>query len=114
MELIGYILLTIFSFIGLLQTAKYLCVTLTKPKTKYNHMLLYPVKDGIKDIEMVIRFLHNQTKWDCYDGDTVLVLDLGLDEESRRIAKVLSLELDTIIYCTPEDVLEKIDEQIKY
>lgn len=113
MELLGYIVITIFCFIGLLESIKLLSLKLTQPKAKYKHMLLYPVKDGIEDIEMIIRFIHNQSKWDCYEGDTVLVLDLGLDEESRRIAKVLSYELDGIVYCTPENLMDKIDEEIK-
>ena len=113
MDLLGYIVLTIFCFIGLLESVKFISLKLIQPKTKYKHMLLYPVKDGIEDIEMVIRFLHNQSKWDCYEGDTVLVLDLGLDEESRRIAKVLAFELDGIEYCTPDNLMDKINLEIE-
>lgn len=112
MDLLGYIILTVFCFIGLLQSAKFVSLKLTQPKSKCDHILLYPVKDGIEDIEMIIRFIHNQSKWDCYEGDTVFVLDLGLDDESKRIAKVLSLELDGVEYCTPESLMDKINIEV--
>lgn len=108
MELFAYILFTVFGVIGLFETVRFLSFKLYRPKQKVEQLLLCPLDGGVDDVELLIRFLHHQAKWDCYESDIVLLLDRGLDAEGQRIAKVLAQDLDGVVYCTEETLLKQL------
>lgn len=109
MEILLYIVVAILSALGLIELMKMLTNILFSAKDIRQKVVVYPVSGAYQDLEMSIRALYHRARWDTNDcNNEIYLLDLGMDEESKRIAKVLSQDLSGLHYCDQQTLVPEI------
>ncbi len=69
-------------------------------------VLVIPVSGHRDDIEYVIRSAAAQCGWSRRQGRRALLLDKGMDEETRRIAEAICREVEVVSLCREEKIQE--------
>ena len=64
------------------------------------------------ELEQAVRGILWMRDCGCGCGD-IVILDLGLSEEGRRLAETLAAEGENIRFCRPEELMEQLMEENK-
>ncbi|MCL2488084.1 MAG: hypothetical protein FWE80_05305 [Oscillospiraceae bacterium] len=90
-EKLWIVLVLLLSLVGCLHCIRWIVLKLLSPRAKETGIWVLPLTGRREDTEYVIRGLISRRRWDCFRGEAVL-LDAGLDPESREIARRLCEE----------------------
>lgn len=100
-EIIG-IFLCLFAAVGLAQCVCWL-IARFRPQEAPRVYQIIPLYDDPAQIEVRLRFGINQLEWNC-TGDRVILVDMGLGEESRTVCDRFLRRYPGIVLCSPDEV----------
>lgn len=113
LEILAYMIVASLSMMGILELVRFVSLHILSGSCKMKRFVVYPVGGECEDLELLVRSVYQKSQWeDCGNTETVL-LDLGLNEEGRRIVKILQRDLRGFYYCSPSDFNRLIEEKIK-
>ena len=107
LEIILSIFLTVLSIIGLIELFKLTVVNSLNSQKNKNNILIIPISGHREEAEILLRDAIFQTKWlSKNDHKKVICLDLGMDDETKKICNIIKIENDFIYFCTPDNLIE--------
>lgn len=110
-EIFIYIVLACLSTLGILELIRFISLHILTASYKIKRFVIYPVGGDTEDLELLIRSIYQKSQWeDSGDTETIL-LDLGLDEEGKRIARILQYDLKSFYFCAPKDLGKLVEER---
>ena len=105
------ILLTIVLFLaifGCAELIRLLALRILSPSRGAKEILVIPVAGHLENIEYIIRSAAVRRNWGrCAKNRPVLLLDAGMDEETRRLAEVACTAVKGVDLYTPQDLIER-------
>lgn len=100
-EIIAAATLCLFAIIGFVAFVKALIFKIYKPKNKNAYIVLDAQKSN-EDIEYTLRSWAARIKWlGAAAPDSVIIVDNGLNKESREICRLICRESELFKICTP-------------
>lgn len=104
MEFVVVAILCFFALIGILTAVSWveMCVCASENRKNY---LIIPCAAECRDIDLVITGAVVQAKHISAAGDTqIIILDLGIDEQSKNVVKIKTTKYENISLLTPEQL----------
>lgn len=103
--LVGSVGLVLLVFAGM----ELILPVFSKPKRRCRCCLLIPIRAGAEDLEQLLRWGYNSVLWDRWimSGRLILV-DLGADEESRKICEAFCEDRKDVWFLRPEQLSEAV------
>lgn len=114
-ELIFFTMIAILSIIGITDIIRFLTAKILGGNRKQIVLSVIPCSGHEEDIELVIRSAYTQLGA-AGSNSCILLLDCGMDEETRNICRMIQNEIDCVHLCTeaelPAFLKEKFHLQI--
>lgn len=110
MIMIVWILFCLFSSVGMVQCGFWLADAFKTPKNLRRGYHVIPLYDRADELEAQIRFGASQHNLPCRDGELVLLVDMGLEEECQQICEKLTQDMGGIYICAEKDLADTIRE----
>ncbi len=103
-----WILFCLFSSIGLVQCAFWVLEALKKPEKICRGYHVIPLCNDPEKIEAQIRFGLARIRLSGLDGESVLLVDMGICEECREICAKLTNGICGVYICEADKLCETI------
>ena len=103
-EMMINVVFALFAIVGIVELFRVLLFRILKIKQIGKLYFVVPMKGHNEEAELVLRSAHERIQWlpDC--EAEVLVVDCGMDEETKQICEIASFDLSGIRLCRPDDV----------
>jgi len=105
LEILVWLVFSGFAFIGVAAVVRSIEDRILSSRTKRNITCVYPIKGHADDAEEIIQAYHNRVHWDhpsC--GSLLIVLDMGLDEDTLALCRKLCEQYGEMMLCSPEEL----------
>lgn len=103
-----YAVIAVFCMLGILEFSHFIAMKIYEPKHKTGQIIVYPLRGTTEELELQIKYIYHRAAWNGDNTERILFLDLGLNDEGKRIAKILANELLSASYCDRSSVAEEI------
>lgn len=104
LEILFKIVFVLFAVLGMVEAFRLFLFWLLKTKNPGKLCLVVSISGHDEDAELVLRSACERIRW-LPDGKTeLIVVDCGMDEETRRICEMACLDLPEIRLCRPDEV----------
>lgn len=70
-----------------------------------------PLKGHVEKAEYLLRGVANEALWENHAHDNIVVIDMGMDEETREICAMLAEELKCLTVCQKEELPTVIEHK---
>lgn len=78
------------------------------------NIVILPLQGHIDDLEYIVRSAVSQNSWEeCEGGADIVLLDNGLDEETRAVCEAMSLNAP-VVFCDPVTLDEVLSKRIQF
>lgn len=106
-NVVFYVIFGILGILGIVYLSGKIAMWFLKPSRVYETVTMIPVKGEMNDLERIVRFVESCSLWDYYPQNSRLILlDMGVDEETKRLCQVLSEKYENVAFCTRQEVTE--------
>ena len=106
-EIIVKIVFVLFAVVGMLEAFRALVFWLLRTKNPGKLYLIVSMSGHDEEAELVLRSAQERVKWLGSSEAQVLLVDRGMDEETRKICDSAAAEMPELRLCRPDEV-EKI------
>lgn len=104
-EIIAAAALCVFSIIGFVAFVRALIFLIYKPKNENAYIVFKGNETSPSDIEYTLRSWAARAKWLGRTApDSIIIVDSGLDDESREICRLICRENELFKICTPVEL----------
>lgn len=108
--IISFILITFLAVIGLVKLTE---IFYNSIRNYQNKIIIVPVGGHVEDIEIFIRCLINKSRGAKFGlVESIIIADMGADEETAKICNNLENEYDFIYFCEGKEISEKLSEKL--
>ena len=97
---------------GVVELIACLCRFAFSRQKQDESVIVMPLKGELPDLEFSVRRIRHEQNWRYRSDCRVFLVDLGMSQESRRIAEILVQDIDGVYLCKQEELLGKIRENI--
>lgn len=112
-ELIAGMLLSFFAIVGVVEIGRWIKNYMLAPCAK-SPVLIVTCSGHDEQIEYCIRSIANQANEICRCGKRfIIVVDEGMDEETRSICERLKHDIDGLTVCRRTDLLRILDPELQ-
>ena len=108
MEMTAWIMLCLFASIGIVQCGVWLTEALKKPPKLRRGYHIIPLYDDTEKLEVQLRYGLSQIRRMGTNGEHILLLDMGMSEESQNICSKMILGIGEIYICGKEELPQTI------
>lgn len=106
------IIITVFALVETINVISRTLLT-SKQKSAGTNIIIIPVSGHIDDVEYFIRGFVHKGKWNgVVRPDNIIIADMGIDEETRKICMLLCEEFEFVYICDSREVISFLDEGI--
>lgn len=109
MQMIAWIMFCLFASIGLVQCGIWLREMIGRPEKLRVGYHVIPMYDDVEKLEIQLRYALSQIRRRGADGGYVLLVDMGLGEESQKICDKLILGAGEVYICDKSELPEMIE-----
>ncbi len=106
-----HILLTavlLLALFGCAELIRRLVLRVMAPSKGAGGILVIPISGHREDIEYVVRFAAVRRNWvRGTENRPILILDAGMDKETRQLAEAACIEVKGVDLYTPEDLIQR-------
>jgi hypothetical protein len=106
-DTIMLVIVLLLALYGCLELIRWITLRVMKPTVKYPGILIFSLSGHCADVEMLIRSVTVQSRWAAEMTDSILLLDAGMDEETRNLAQEICSQYNNVDIRSPEE-LEKL------
>ncbi|MVB13010.1 hypothetical protein CAFE_37630 [Caprobacter fermentans] len=103
-EIIFKSVFVLFAILGIVEAFRMFLFWLLKTKNPGGFFLIVSMTGHDEEAELVLRSACERIKWFPDSAAQLLVVDCGMDEETRRICEIACYELPEIRLCRPDEV----------
>lgn len=109
-----WIFLCLFASVGIAHCAGLLLAGRKRPRGLRRGYYLVPLYDNPAVLEEQLRYSLGQIGWQGNSGETALLVDMGLGEESLRILEGMRRQNPGMFCCKLEDLADTLASLEKY
>ncbi|MDD2417456.1 MAG: hypothetical protein PHR24_05335 [Oscillospiraceae bacterium] len=105
-EVFEYILLAsvlLLSLYGCVELVRSITLRILKTEGPISGILVLPIQGSCKDMEFVVRAAVSRSRWISDNPSQVLILDKGMDFDTRTLAEKLCNEYENVILGSPNE-----------
>ncbi|MDD4412953.1 MAG: hypothetical protein PHR14_00150 [Oscillospiraceae bacterium] len=106
-EYIFWACVLLLSLYGCVELVRNISLRILKTDSPISGVLVLPIEGSCKNLEFVVRAAVSRSRWISDNPSSVLLLDKGMDFDTRLLAEKLCEEYENVIQSTPNDC-EKI------
>lgn len=111
MYLFGMVILIFFAMLGLCGMCRGIARGLSKPDNDREIILIEPIKRGQENAEFTLRRAAQKVLWmGRHAPDRVIALDCDMDENTRKLCRLVCGDYPFMELCTKEELSERINE----
>lgn len=115
LEVIFSLVILFLSTVGLIEIFRIIFVSLNKSELNKNIITLLPIYGHVEDIEMLLRSAkYDEINFDSKNNRHIMCLDLGMDDETRRICEIFSQENENIDLCSLKEFNDIMEQATVY
>ncbi|MEE3334389.1 MAG: hypothetical protein VZR54_09025 [Ruminococcus sp.] len=105
--------LSLLALIGIIQICRGIVQVITNSRDDKEIILIEPVFDHQEDAEYKLRSAAKKVMWmGRFAPDRVLCLDCNLDNETRKLCRLVCNDYPFMSLCSKEEVFDKIETMI--
>lgn len=108
MEIIFKIIFVLFAVLGIVEAFRVFLFWLLKTDHPGKLYLVISMSGHDEDAELVLRSACERVRWIPDNQTELIVIDRGMDEETRKICEMACDDLPEIHFCRPNEVLQII------
>lgn len=114
-EKILLVLVLLLALYGCTQLIRWLALRLLEPEERDRGLRILPVSGHRDDLEFVVRAAAVQRRWahPLHKPERLLLLDAGMDGETRRVAELLSKDVPGIELWDTEKLEDFLDNGLQ-
>lgn len=99
-EYVWLAVVLLLALYGLAQLIGQLICWIWRPRREIPALLILPVSGHCEDMEYTLRRALMRHRWAAaHPGGRILLMDAGMDEETRQLAQVVCDRLDGVEFC---------------
>lgn len=83
-----------------------------KIKSAESKIIIIPVGGHVDDVELFVRSIINKSKLIGRDFHSIILANMGADEETKIICTLLSNEYEFVYFCDGREILENLSENL--
>lgn len=106
-ETIMLVIVLLLSLYGCVELIRCITFLILKPFGQHSGILVLPISGHCTDVEYLVRTATTRNRWTADLTGYVLLLDEGMDEETRTLAEGICAQCDNVRLGRPEE-FEKI------
>ena len=103
-EILMKIVFALFAVLGMAEAFRWLLFWLLKTKNPGKLYLILRMRGHDEEAELVLRSAGERVKWLGSAEAELLLIDCGMDEETRRICDAAAGEMPELRLCRPDEV----------
>jgi hypothetical protein len=110
---IWYAVIIITSTIGIVEIIRLIEQKMMSVKQKPYIFSLLPLQGHVEQVEFLVRSIITENRWENFNSQvTMIIIDMGLDEETQNICKNISGEYPFIVFCKQNEIDTVLKEKI--
>lgn len=98
------IVFVLFAVLGMVEAFRLFVFWLLKTEKPGKLYLVVPMGGHDEEAELVLRSACERVRWLPGGGAELLLVDCGMDEETRRICDMTCADLPELQFCRPDEV----------
>lgn len=102
-ESILMVAVLLLSLYGCVELIRYIALRILKNGNSVSPVLVLPVSGHCQDMEFVVRAAVSRSRWISDSPGSVLIIDIGMDDETRILAKKICDEFSNVSLGVPTD-----------
>lgn len=95
-ETIMLTVVLLLALYGCVELIRRIALRVLKPSGRYGGILVLPITGHCSDVEYLIRSATTQSRWSSDMADCILILDAGMDEETRQLAEEICMRYEGV------------------
>lgn len=103
-EILFKIVFVLFAVLGIVEAFRMFLFWLLKTENPGKLYLVISLSGHDEDAELILRSACERIRWIPDSNAELIVIDRGMDEETRQICKTACLDLPEIYLCRPDEV----------
>lgn len=111
-EKILLVIVLLLSLYGCTELIRYAVLRILKPYRQYSGVLVLPIKGHHDDIEYLVRTVTTQSDWTADMTRSVLLVDEGMDKETREAAESICIQYNHVHFGKPEEIEKMITSDL--
>ncbi len=111
-EYIIFAMLLISCIFAVIEAVRIYAKIYLSSKIKFGALTVIPLFDGGNDVEYIVRSLMWKLNWkECCLREEIVLLDLGVDEETALVCKKLSEDNGFVYFLKPDELKDFLIEK---
>ena len=111
-DTIMLILVLCLALYGCMELIQTIVTFIMKPSKKITGTLILPISGHCTDVELLVRAVTTQSRWAAEMTDCVLLLDAGMDAETRALAEDICGQYDNVQIGKPEELEQRFSADL--
>jgi hypothetical protein len=103
-EIIIKVVFVLFAIFGMVESFRIALFWLLEKPTCGKFYYVIPMRGHNEEAELILRSAYERVQWLPDRAVQVLVVDCGMDDETRRICELTVFDLPEIQLCFPEEI----------
>lgn len=112
-ETILCIVVLLLSLYGCVELVRAMITRILRPGKETSGVLLLPLSGHRSDVEFIVQSAATRNRWLTEFSEQVLLLDLGMDEETRLLAENACRQFENVRLSTPQDLEKMFDSGLQ-
>lgn len=107
---IPVVLLALWGFVDIIRLIER---TFLSRRAKQINIVIIPLTGHVENLEQIVRSAISEQTWSKTESTEIILLDNGLDEETRKLCRILCAE-GSVALCNPHSVCSVLAERIVF
>lgn len=103
-EILAKIVFVLFAILGIIEAFRMFLFWLLKTENSGKLFLILSMQGHEEEAELEIRSACERARWLPDSEVQVLVVDSGMDEETREICEIACCDMPEVRLCSPEEI----------
>lgn len=113
-ENILLVVVLLLSLYGCVELVRGIALRLLKSGDSVPAILVLPITGNCRNVEFIVRAAVSRSRWTSDSPSQVLLLDTGMDEQTRVLAEKISRDFENVHISTPKDCGKMFEPGMSY
>ena len=110
-----YAVIAVAAVIGFAEVIGWIQQKIIYGRNKFETVSVVPFTGHVENAELIVRDALNSLRWNNRRSpNTLIIIDAGMDSETRCICDILSEDLDGVAVCPQEDAGGVLAEKLHF
>ncbi len=112
LETVATIAFVLLAVAGAADLVRYLAHWMLKSDNPGKLYLVVPIKGHEEGAEMMLTSAIERLQWIAGEDKKVICMDCGMDEETRKVCRIIAAQNAGVEVCTAEELSEILGQQV--